>query len=113
MGEQELSYKLATRAAFLLGQNIQERKDIYKILTWAYNFRSRIVHGGSSKDRRKDMNEIELSGLINNFLLTRDLLRRSILEFLRLTEKYNHDTLIRTLLDQNVLEEGLLLRNIH
>lgn len=44
-GEDELSLRLASRGASLLGQTPEERGDLYKTLKKAYSRRSRIVHG--------------------------------------------------------------------
>ena len=43
----ELSYRMGVRAAKLLGQTLEERESIRKIVTAAYNTRSRAVHDGN------------------------------------------------------------------
>ena len=43
--QQELSYKLSLRAAYLLAENARERKDIFDFMHLAYKARSKIVHG--------------------------------------------------------------------
>jgi hypothetical protein len=43
----ELSYRLATRAASLLGTTLEERLRLYKFMRRAYDARSVIVHGGT------------------------------------------------------------------
>ena len=44
----EQRYKLATRAAYLLGRTAKDRKDTYEAMTGFYRARSRIVHGRAS-----------------------------------------------------------------
>jgi Apea-like HEPN len=48
----ELSHKLSERVAFLLGRQLDDRKQIYATMKTAYNIRSKTVHGDrlSSKD---------------------------------------------------------------
>ena len=47
----ELRYKLATRAAYFLGETGEERQGIYAAMTDFYRARSRIVHGTALSDQ--------------------------------------------------------------
>ena len=49
----ELTYKLGTRAAFLLGRTPEERRQTFKKVTMFYSIRSAIVHGPTTKKQRK------------------------------------------------------------
>jgi hypothetical protein len=49
----ELSFRLATRAASLLGTTLDQRLRMYEFMRRAYNARSVIVHGGTP--RKKDL----------------------------------------------------------
>jgi hypothetical protein len=51
----ELQFRLALRAAYLLGKTSGEKKAIFKFAKRAYNIRSKIAHGNALTDK-----EIEL-----------------------------------------------------
>lgn len=98
---QELTYKLALRTAFLLGKRKDKRKAIFSDMKKAYDYRSRIVHGGSPPSRD------ELQSIISK---TEDYLRQSIRRFLLLLSQGNSLKEIRdNLLDENILKNGKLL----
>ena len=107
--EQELKYKLALRAAFLLGIEEEERKQIFENLGKAYKARSRIVHG---EERPANLKELVVE--------TEAYLRKSIKHILKLPEQYTLRKLKSPLgksekhrdplFDQNILEAGRLLR---
>lgn len=83
----ELSYKLATRAAFILGidKKKSEQKEIYLFFKKAYAIRSEIVHGSKHLDQKKIKlpNGKEIS--VQEFILQlEDYLRQSILHFISL-----------------------------
>lgn len=48
----ELRYKSSLRAAFFLGANAEERKDVFKTTRLAYDMRSWIVHGKTTKPEK-------------------------------------------------------------
>jgi hypothetical protein len=50
----ELSYRLALRAAYLLGNDTAARTTVYHNVKQAYNFRSAVVHGSSRTIQIKD-----------------------------------------------------------
>lgn len=91
----ELSYKLATRAAFILGMDKKksEQKEIYLFLKKAYDIRSKIVHGS----KHLNQNKIKLSNgkedkeiSVQEFILQlEDYLRQSILHFMSLSMELN------------------------
>lgn len=107
-GEQELAYKLATRAAYLLGNTQERRRFIYRVLRNAYILRSKLVHGG---DIPKEVEiEKDLSLKTHDFVFeVEDILRKSIKKFVDLLDLYSHQQLLETLLDENVLAGGDLL----
>jgi hypothetical protein len=45
-----LNHKLAVRVARLLKKNFRDRKEVFKSIKYFYKLRSRLVHGGSTKD---------------------------------------------------------------
>ncbi len=97
---QELTYKLAQRAAFLLGRR-SSRETIFNNMKKAYKYRSRIVHGDNPPSRD------ELRGIISK---TEDYLRQSIQRFLLILSQRNSLKEIRdNLLDENILKNGKLL----
>lgn len=106
--EQELAYKLATRAAYLLGDTQERRRFIYGALRNAYNLRSKLVHGGDIPGEVKITKSHSLK--TSEFVFeVEDLLRESIKKFMDLLTHYSHKQLLTTLLDDNVLAGGALL----
>ena len=49
----ELTYKLGTRAAYLLGKTPEDRKSTFEQINEFYDIRSAIVHGPTKKKHRK------------------------------------------------------------
>ena len=49
----DLTYKLATRAGYLLGRTPEKRIAMFEKITEFYDIRSAIVHGPSSRKQRK------------------------------------------------------------
>lgn len=106
--EQELAYKLATRAAYLLGNTQERRNFIYSALRNAYILRSKLVHGGDIPHEVKIAKSHSFK--TGEFVLeVEDLLRESIKKFMDLLARYSHKQLLTTLLDNNVLAGGGLL----
>ena len=59
----EITYKLRTRAAYFLGHDARERKDLFRQIGNFYAARSAIVHGPSGRRRRKiDLHEAGATG---------------------------------------------------
>jgi len=106
--EQELAYKLATRASYLLGETPDRRLHIYRVLRKAYSIRSKLVHGEKDIDKVKTEKGKYIP--INEFLSeVQDVLRESINRFMALAAKYSHKQLLQTALDDNVINGGNLL----
>ncbi len=100
-GPQELTYKLALRAAFLLGKGKNKRYAIFEDMKKAYRYRSRIVHGDNPPSRD------ELGAIVPK---TEDYLRQSIQRFLLLLSEGKSLKEIRDdLLDQNIIKNGKFL----
>jgi hypothetical protein len=76
--DQELAYKLAIRVSGLLGETDQERVALFKRVKSFYDTRSKIVHGGALRPAQQDKVQAEPE--------LRDILRRLLLGFLRLTD---------------------------
>ena len=99
--EQELTYKLALRTAFLLRKRKDFRNIVFTNMKKAYNYRSRIVHGDNPPTRNT------LSMIVPK---TEDYLRQSIKKFLLLLSQGKPLKEIReNLLDENILKNGNLL----
>lgn len=98
--DKELGYKLALRAAFLLGRGKKERKQIFERLRRAYNDRGKVVHG---KRLSHDLRETVVN--------TEEYLRQSIRRFMKLSDQYTPKQLRERLFDQNILEAGRLLKS--
>jgi len=98
---QELTYKLALRAAFLLGKRKDKRYAIFEDMKKAYKYRSRIVHGDNPPSRD------ELRAIVPK---TEGYLRQSIQRFLLLLSEGKSLKEIRDdLLDQNIIKNGKFL----
>ncbi len=103
--DQELRYRLALRAAFLLGGiNKKYRNNIFNFMKKAYKLRSNIVHGNNTPE--KDI----LRPIV---IITREFLRQSICKFLFLLSQGNTLNELNTesdsklaKLDENILNNG-------
>ncbi len=81
----ELSFRLATRVAWHLGQNADERLKYQMIVRDAYSLASRIIHGRVVKLTREEKDLLATA---------QDLCRRGILKILDAGEKPNWNKLI-------------------
>lgn len=86
-GSHELSYRMAHRAASLLGESDQQKAELFKVVREIYNERSKIVHTGSSAYASDEtLKHISRASIIveeslEKFLiLARKYSRRAILE---------------------------------
>jgi len=108
--EPELTYKLAIRASYLLGDKPERRNDIFSTLKAAYYVRSKLVHGGKVPPNVSIAPGVAISSLELTQRI-RAILRESILAFLNLLKSTTHKELVKTLLDKNVLAGGNLLNS--
>jgi len=106
--DKELSYKLAIRAAYLLGETPERRNEIFSTIKAAYGVRSKLVHGNEIKDKIKIRPGMFVSMLELTYQV-RQILRESILVFLNLSKSASHKNLTGSLLDENILTQGALL----
>ena len=104
----ELGYKLAMRAAYLLGKTPSQINTIFSTIVAAYGFRSKLVHGNQIKTKIKIMPGVFISDLELTHSV-RNILRESILVFFDLSKSYSHKALTASLLDQNILTKGKAL----
>jgi hypothetical protein len=105
--EQELTYKLASRVAFLIRKRKDHRILIFNNIRRAYNYRSRVVHGDNPPTR------YELRAMVSK---AEEYLRQSIRKFLLLLSKRHSVKRLRqgargklAELDENILSNGRLL----
>lgn len=85
----EVTHKLRERAAWLLGNNFEQRIEIYKLIGDIYSVRSNYVHGNSMP--KKFNTNASLGGLSGKL---EDLVRRLILKILtdeNIYEKYKRN----------------------
>jgi len=92
----ELSYRLALRCAYFLGENKKRRAEIFKMIKKAYDVRSRIIHGESpqSKSIKKILNKLNLHSLGELSMQMEDYLRESIKKFLNYLPLKTHKKII-------------------
>ena len=85
---QELSYKISMRMAYVLGKDKDDRKKIFDFIKDAYNLRSKIVHGEESNklDNQK-------------FLELRELTKESLKYFLEYEDNWNGKKLDELILE--------------
>ncbi len=69
-GQDELTFRLSLRIAFLMGKDVAERKDIFRFIKKMYHLRSKLVHGKKYDLTKDDVARIE------------EILRRSLKMFL-------------------------------
>ena len=88
--DQELGFKLATRAAFILGKDKgkTEKEKIYIFLKKAYSIRSGIVHGNKHLDKNIKLSDDEEISVQDFILQLEDYLRPSIIHFINLSMDY-------------------------
>jgi hypothetical protein len=99
--EQELTYKLAMRTAFLLRKRKDHRKIVFKNMKTSYRYRSKIVHGDNPPDR------IELKSVVFKM---QDYLRESIKKiFILLSQGKSLREIRENLLDDNIITNGKTL----
>lgn len=73
--QNELSFQLAYKAALLLGENSEHKKEIFEFMKSTYNIRSKVVHGAKSfTQNQKDSQHLsetttKLAELLRNALL--------------------------------------------
>jgi hypothetical protein len=78
----ELRFRLSFRVAAILGNNHEDRADIFKQMRDYYDIRSAVVHGGTLSNRQREQ--------LANQRTVRDLLRRLLTGFIRLTVTSGH-----------------------
>lgn len=82
----ELTYRMAQSASFLIGENAEERKDIYRFVKAMYSRRSALFHGQYDVDAYSDgkfVTDEEIEKLAS-------VIRRSMLKFLVLFLRGNN-----------------------
>jgi len=95
---QELSYKLAMRTAYSLGNTREARNEIFNNMKKAYNYRSKIIHGNDPPTRE------QLRELVPR---VEEYLRQSLKKYLLLLNEGNTMRRIQQeLLDDSILEGG-------
>ena len=99
----ELTYRLANRIAVLLGKNGQDAVKIKDFMIKAYGLRSQIVHGEEIKPIAIENGNIRMNEFAEK---AGDLLRKSLVSFIVLTNKRWNREHIMSLLDVSLLDGG-------
>lgn len=85
-GQNELSYRMALRGAYVLGRSAAKREEYFQRFKTAYNLRSNIVHG-SDRSRRSTISQMddatELLRLVLRALIDRGADRQAWITFLQ------------------------------
>ena len=90
----EMRFRLSNRIATLLGESTDERISIQEKFKKLYDLRSAVVHGSKSLSPNPD------TSLIFTWL------KESILRFLVLSKKYNHDEIVSKI-DQGMIDNTI------
>ncbi len=100
----ELSYRLALRCAYFLGENAEERTRIFEVIIGAYAIRSRIIHGdhAQSKSINKILRRLGLGSLTELVIEVEEYLRASIKKFIECLQSKSHKDVI-TEIDQKII----------
>ena len=94
-GNQELTFRLALRAALVLETDIEKKKDTFNFLKQAYNTRSSIVHGSKYKLDEESVERVEkiLRSSIKKWIENEDTFSTNVKESGILKKEGNLDTL--------------------
>jgi hypothetical protein len=106
-GESELTFRIAQRAAILLGKNADDRKTLMKFFKVAYAARSQVVHTGKSafsKDPSKGVKTLSDQQLND----LGDYVRQAVLRVFTLVWRGKQDRdELNALLDESALDERI------
>lgn len=56
----EINHRIAERVATMLGTSVEDKKDLFKFIKTAYNYRSIIVHGSNIKGSEETITQISV-----------------------------------------------------
>ncbi len=94
----EIRYKISLRTAILIGNNLEERKIIFKVMQEAYLKRSDLVHGRKLEDRISVSKPVNKEFRMHEFVdLIKNYLSDSIKSFIKLSRNKNHKQIINEL----------------
>lgn len=113
--EGELRFRIAQRAAILLGKDAEERKSLMKFFKTVYDARSQIVHSGISAFRPPELPKGLAKGLTTltdeQLVLLGDYLRQATLKILTLVWRGKEEREeVNSLLDTAALDETTRLQ---
>ncbi len=108
--DKELGYKMASRASFLLAQDVKQRNQIFNMIKKAYSLRGKLVHGGDLPNNKIEISKGEYLSSLEFMTQIRGLLRDSIKRVIELLNYHSHKQLLETVLDSNIMAEGSLLK---
>lgn len=103
----ELRYKCSLRTAILIGEDVNERKNIFKIMQVAYDKRSKLIHTGRLDQHAKIPKPVNKEFKIHEFInCIQEYLARSIKKFAFCSEKFTHEKMLERI-HESTLERGL------
>ncbi len=107
--DKELRYKSGLRTAILIGENLEERRKIFKIIQVAYDKRSNLIHGGRLEEKVRISDPVNQEYTMNAFIdIIKDYLSSSIKTFVRLSANYKHGEILNKI-HESTLTAGIIL----
>lgn len=97
----EIKYRFAIRGAAILGESVEEREMLFRLLGAIYDLRSAIVHGHFHEDAKvvqRLLSMTEAKSLWEIAFVTMNLARRAILKYLEDPSRFSDEALNRLLL---------------
>ena len=102
-GTAELTYKFSNRVAVLLGETDVEKEDIKTFMVKAYNVRSSTVHGEKVRPVCINEQNIPLETMVEKI---EEIVRKSILCFIKLSKTYKDKDAVLKELDRSLLNRA-------
>ena len=71
VGKSEINHKIAERVAIMLGTSKKSKKDLFRLIKDAYNYRSSLVHGQNLKGKENALVDISrgLGGVLRELIV--------------------------------------------
>ncbi|MHA2264903.1 MAG: hypothetical protein ACXAEN_21125 [Candidatus Thorarchaeota archaeon] len=101
----ELKYRISLRVAMLLGESSEEREILQEDLEYAYDLRSRIIHGNKEKRVKKVLKNWGYD-LDQGAERLEELLRRVLREYMKILKKGKNREVMIKALDEMVLHDA-------
>jgi hypothetical protein len=100
----EIRYKISLRTAILIGENLDQRKIIFRIMQEAYNMRSDLVHGRKLEGKVSVSEPVNKEFTMHEFVdFIKNYLSDSIKAFIVLSAENNHKQILHKLHESSLI----------